>query len=154
MTKSSPKDRKRREAKYRPILLQRQQQLTARLEKIEHDFQRPPNRDDDDRAVERNNDEVLEELRETGQKELVAIEAAFRRMTEGGYGICVKCYSPISDQRLDVVPYTPFCQSCAIRPGFVNVSSRRKGDCCVICSHPWHHASRRDRWQPSPPNIM
>ncbi|MGN7293696.1 TraR/DksA family transcriptional regulator [Rhizobium sp. SAFR-030] len=113
MTRSSSTDLKHRDEKYRPILVQRQQQLQARLERIEHDFEQPRDRDDDDGAVERNNDEVLEELGEVGQKELVAIEAALGRMRQDAFGICVKCGSPISDERLDLVPHTPFCQSCS-----------------------------------------
>ena len=113
MTRSSSKDLKHRDEKYRPILVQRRQQLQTRLERIEHDFEQPRNRDDDDRAVERNNEEVLEELGETGQKELAAIEAALGRMKQGVFGICVECGNPISDERFAVVPHTPFCQSCA-----------------------------------------
>jgi len=56
--------------KYRIILTRRQQELQSRLQKIEADFEAPRNPDDDDRAVERNNDEVLEELGESGQREL------------------------------------------------------------------------------------
>jgi RNA polymerase-binding transcription factor DksA len=113
MTTFSSEQQAQREAKYKAILLQRQQYLQTRLEKIEHDFEQPRNRDDDDRAVERNNDEVLDELGEAGQTELLAIDAALHRVKERTFGICVKCGSAISDQRLDVVPHTPFCQSCA-----------------------------------------
>ena len=113
MTRYSSKHLEQREAKYRQILVHRQQQLQTRLEKIEDDFRQPRNRDDDDRAVERNHDEVLEELGETGQKELFAIEAALDRMKEGAFGLCVKCGRAITDERLDVVPHTPFCQPCA-----------------------------------------
>jgi RNA polymerase-binding transcription factor DksA len=99
MTRSPSDDFEQRKARYRPILLHRQQQLQARLEKIEHDFENPCNRDDDDRAVERNNAEVLEALGETTQKELLAIKAALGRMMGGVFGICAKCGMPISDQR-------------------------------------------------------
>ncbi|WP_430262117.1 TraR/DksA family transcriptional regulator [Neorhizobium sp. DAR64862/K0K3] len=113
MTTFSFEQREQRETKFKAILLQRQQYLQTRLEKIEHDFEQPRNRDDDDRAVERNNDEVLDELGEAGQTELLAIEAALHRVKEGTFGICAKCGNGISDQRLDIVPHTPFCQSCA-----------------------------------------
>ncbi|MBR7540162.1 TraR/DksA family transcriptional regulator [Escherichia coli] len=34
-------------------------------------------------------------------------------MKEGAFGLCVKCGRAISDERIDVVPHTPFCQACA-----------------------------------------
>lgn len=99
-------------AKYRAILTERQRELDSRLHRIEEDFEQPRNPDDDDRAIERNNDEVLEELGEAGQKELAAINAALDRITAGAFGTCVRCGQPIAVERLDAVPHTPFCQSC------------------------------------------
>ncbi|WP_080761291.1 TraR/DksA C4-type zinc finger protein [Rhizobium rhizogenes] len=99
--------------KYRAILNQRRRELQIRLRAIEQDFEAPRNPDDSDRATERNNDEVLEELGETGQKELLAVQAALDRIEAGTFGTCVKCGRPIGEQRLEAVPHTPFCQSCA-----------------------------------------
>ena len=51
------------------------------------------------------------------REELVAeirmIEAALARIESGDYGICTKCGAQIGKERLDVVPFTPFCPSCA-----------------------------------------
>lgn len=99
--------------KYRTILTERRQELETRLLKIEADFEAPRDLDDDDRAMERNNDEVLEEMGEAGQKELGAIEAALDRVAAGTFGICVSCGQPIAEDRLDLLPHTPFCQTCA-----------------------------------------
>lgn len=41
------------------------------------------------------------------------IEAALDRVAEGTYGICVRCGEEIGGERLDVVPFTPFCRDCA-----------------------------------------
>ncbi|MCF6370406.1 TraR/DksA family transcriptional regulator [Rhizobium halophilum] len=100
-------------AKHENILKARKHELEVRLHKIEEDFEQPRNPDDDDRATERNNDEVLEELGETGQRELHAIDAALDRIGAGTFGICVRCGGPIGDDRLGVVPHTPFCKTCA-----------------------------------------
>ncbi|NTF82940.1 TraR/DksA family transcriptional regulator [Rhizobium rhizogenes] len=99
--------------KYRALLDQRRRELQTRLRAIEHDFEEPRNPDDDDRATERNNDEVLEELGEAGKKELLAVQTALDRIEAGTFGACVKCGKPIGEQRLEAVPHTPFCQSCA-----------------------------------------
>eukprot|EP00913_Durusdinium_trenchii_P021376 g20089.t1 len=75
----------------------RKSELERRLGRIEADFVSPRNPDDDDRAVERNNDEVLEELGETGQKELAAIDAALARIARGSFGTCVHGMSDLFD---------------------------------------------------------
>jgi RNA polymerase-binding transcription factor DksA len=98
---------------FRSRLTKRRQELTSRLRAIQTDFERPHNPDDDDRAMERNNDEVLEELGEAGQTELAAVDAALDRLADGTYGNCVKCGSAIDRARLDAVPHTLFCQDCA-----------------------------------------
>jgi RNA polymerase-binding transcription factor DksA len=112
MQKQSPSSSRQYIEKYRAVLDQRRRELQTRLRAIEHDFEEPRN-SDDDRAIERNNDEVLEELGEAGQKELLAIQAALDRIEAGTFGTCVKCGTPIGEQRLEAVPHTPFCQSCA-----------------------------------------
>ncbi|MFK0384620.1 TraR/DksA C4-type zinc finger protein [Rhizobium sp. RM] len=98
---------------YEKILRDRQRELYRRLHRIEADFEEPRNPDDEDRAVERNNDEVLDELGQVGQDELRAIDAALDRVAQGTFGKCVRCGKQISEDRLKAVPYTPFCQKCA-----------------------------------------
>lgn len=98
---------------YEDILRTRQRELYRRLHKIEADFEQPRNPDDDDRALERSNDEVLDELGQVGQEELKAIDAALERIAKGTFGTCTRCGAEISRERLDAVPYTPFCQECA-----------------------------------------
>lgn len=97
---------------YEDILRKRQRELYRRLHKIEADFEQPRNPDDDDRAVERSNDEVLDELGQVGQEELKAIDAALERIAKGTFGKCVRCGADIGKERLDAVPYTPLCQEC------------------------------------------
>ena len=81
---------------YEAVLLKRKQELDRRLHKIEADFEQPRNPDDDDRAIERSNDEVLDELGLVGQEELKAIDAALDRIANGIFGTCTRCGRPIS----------------------------------------------------------
>ena len=39
--------------------------------------------------------------------------AALGRIESGDYGFCAKCGGEIGEDRLDVVPFTPFCRNCA-----------------------------------------
>lgn len=93
-------------------LLARKQELTRRLGKIETDLDTTPNPDSAERATERENDEVLEELGLQGQMELKAIEAALKRIADGTYGTCVRCGGAISRERLEAVPHAALCREC------------------------------------------
>lgn len=46
-------------------------------------------------------------------KDIVRIDYALRRIDEGQYGICAKCGAPIAIERLNFMPETPVCVSCA-----------------------------------------
>lgn len=100
-------------AKYEKILRDRQREIYSRLHKIDDDLGRQKSADSEERATEAENDEVLEELGQVGETELKAIDAALERIAAGTFGICTKCGGPISVERLEVVPYTPFCKECA-----------------------------------------
>ena len=93
-------------------LLNRRAELTSRLGKIEADLDQQPNPDSEERATERENDEVLEGLGLQGQMELKAIDAALRRIADGSYGTCVRCGGPISAKRLEAVPHAAVCSEC------------------------------------------
>jgi RNA polymerase-binding transcription factor DksA len=43
------------------------------------------------------------------------IEAALHRIEAGEYGECVSCGAEIDPERLDLVPATPFCATCAAK---------------------------------------
>jgi len=88
-------------------------QLNARLAEIETELDSHMSPDWEELATERETDEVLEGMGVSGQQEIRAIEAALARIAAGEYGFCVKCGAEISAERLDAVPYTPFCRNCA-----------------------------------------
>lgn len=51
-----------------------------------------------------------------GEEEtLKLIDAALQRIEEGTYGICVGSGAKISKQRLNAIPYTPYCVEFASR---------------------------------------
>ena len=97
---------------YKDILLTRKRELYRRLNKIDQDLDTLKSADSSERAVERENDEVLEEFGHTGVKELEAIDAALDRIAAGTFGICAKCGEPISPARLEAVPHAALCEEC------------------------------------------
>lgn len=94
----------------RKTLETRRKYLVNRLENIEGELEDAPNPDWDENAAESEQDEVLEDLGIAGQDEIRAIDAALARMEEGEYGACVTCGEDISEERLNVLPHTPFCK--------------------------------------------
>ncbi len=98
---------------WRKRLTKRLNELEARLGKIEHDLDETPSPDFEERASERENDEVLEGLGSSDLAEIRMIRAALDRMDEGEYGYCVTCGEPIAEERLEIVPHAAKCARCA-----------------------------------------
>ncbi len=51
-------------------------------------------------------------LRRRSVYKLDAIDEALQRIAGGTYGTCLKCGNDIGRERLEAVPYTPFCIAC------------------------------------------
>lgn len=91
----------------------RMAELEARLREIEDALDEPAPRDAEDRATEREDDEVMEGMGRAGLREIEMIRAALDRIENGTYGECSTCGEDISEERLDLLPFTPFCRRCA-----------------------------------------
>jgi len=94
-------------------LLERLRELNQRLVRIDSELDQPHSTMFAEAAIEREGDEVLEDLGAAGLLEIRMIEAALARIDRGEYGVCVSCGDPISEERLDVLPHTPKCRNCA-----------------------------------------
>jgi len=71
------------------------------------------NPDFQEQAVERQSDEVADYLDQKAHAELQKINQALSRIEHGQYGTCVRCGNRISIKRLEALPYTDRCISCA-----------------------------------------
>ena len=90
-------------------LTARRKFLMKRLNLIERELDAHEAKDFEEMATEREGDEVLEDLGNSAQHELRMIDAALKRVDEGEYGFCVTCGEAIDEERLDILPGTPFC---------------------------------------------
>jgi DnaK suppressor protein len=61
--------------------------------------------------------EIDYSLEENSEQVLRSIDAALARIDEGTFGICETCRQPISEERLEAIPYATQCIDC-----------RRKGE--------------------------
>ena len=102
-------DLKAREKQLRARL----EELSGRLHRIEDELDQAPDPNWEENATESELDEVLEGLGKTGSTEIDAIHAALARIKGGSYGICIRCGADISQERLDAVPHTASCRTCA-----------------------------------------
>ncbi|WP_281858066.1 TraR/DksA family transcriptional regulator [Litoreibacter halocynthiae] len=100
-------------AEYKSKLLARRAELVERSEEVEAELDAHNSKDWEELAVERETDEVLEGLGNNAAAEIIRIDAALKRIEEGQFGFCVKCDDQISAERLELLPYTPFCRNCA-----------------------------------------
>ncbi|MDO6962707.1 TraR/DksA family transcriptional regulator [Rhizobium alvei] len=97
---------------YKSILIARKAELQGRLRQIETDLDEPTSADSEERAVELEDDEVLESMGQAGLAELRAVEAALGRIEKGTFGTCARCGGPIAEARLKLVPHAAICEQC------------------------------------------
>ncbi len=97
---------------YKEKLLTRLNELEERLQNIEHDLDMPRDADVEERATEREDDEVLETMGNNGLVEIEAISAALHRIENNAYGKCIECGNAISTARLDILPTAVKCRNC------------------------------------------
>lgn len=97
----------------RDRLLQMQAEFRRRIEAIRRDLEAPHEQDFAEQTVQRENDEVLTGLMVEAEVELGRVNLALARLSEGKYGLCVRCGAEISALRLAAVPHTDICKDCA-----------------------------------------
>jgi RNA polymerase-binding transcription factor DksA len=95
------------------VLENRLIELGARLEAIGDELLAHHDPDWEELAVEREGDEVLEATGNAGLVEIARIRSALARIADGSYGTCTRCGERIAEARLDALPWTPHCRSCA-----------------------------------------
>jgi DnaK suppressor protein len=105
-------------AKFTDVVSQlngQREELADRLARLDRHARRetePLVADFAEQATQRENDEVVDRLRETTKVELGKVTAALRRLADGSYGQCERCGSPIEEGRLRALPHTSVCLSC------------------------------------------
>lgn len=97
---------------YQAVLLNLKQEYQARIEKIKDRIAHPEdnsNQDWDDQAAATTRDEMRMKLVQEAEEGLTQVNAALRRIEEGGYGVCSECGEDIEEGRLDAVPFATLC---------------------------------------------
>jgi DnaK suppressor protein len=106
---------KRKMKAYRDRLLARRESLfsqvtEAEMSSRERDLE--ATQDPADMAANAYTKELLISMSANDRKLLQLIDEALERVEKGEYGDCVNCGEPVSEKRLDAVPWTRYCLKC------------------------------------------
>jgi DnaK suppressor protein len=106
---------KRKLKSYRDRLLERREGLfkqvnEAELSSRERDSE--ATQDPADMAANAYTKELLISMSANDRKMLDLIDEALARVEAGDYGECVNCGEPVSEKRLEAVPWTRYCLKC------------------------------------------
>lgn len=102
--------------KRRQTLLLKKEELVNKGTRVTQGIRHTENelsRNFEDQATERENDEVLDALKNGINLEIRQIDAALMRISEGSYGICISCGKPVGNKRQEALPYATQCIECA-----------------------------------------
>ena len=100
----------------RQTLLQLQAELVVRAQRLDmHQRRQTQDMEQDfaDRAVQSQNDEVIDSLDHLAHQRLAQIALALERIDLGTYTDCAVCGQPIAPARLQQIPETHLCVQCA-----------------------------------------
>ena len=97
-------------------LLKRREELQTRASRASADLRHesdPLSADFAEQVTQRESDDVLGAISESAQQELRQLRAALQRLADGHYTTCAVCGEAIEEERLQAVPYTDRCRTCA-----------------------------------------
>ena len=104
----------------REKLLAHKQELLTRAAKVRADITRssgPLDKDFSEQVVQMDNEAVLAGIGEATAAELAQINRALAQLDQGTYGVCSQCGKQIDTRRMQALPYSDRCISCAVKAG-------------------------------------
>src|SRR5262249_6186872 len=79
-------------------------ELTNRVVEIDSELRKPLSADLEEQATDLENQGALEAIENSEIHEIYQIQEALKRISEGTYGICVRCGEDIDPKRLKALP--------------------------------------------------
>ncbi len=101
--------------KYRRLLEDKKSTLSAEIAKTrsaEEETSEESTQDIADKAVTSYTREFLYSLTDGERSTLLQIDDALGRIDEGTFGFCLNCAQPMTEKRLNAVPWAPYCLDC------------------------------------------
>lgn len=105
-----------RQASPRDVLEEQWRQQVGDITDLSYEALTLPDGEEDDgsRATELH---VTTQLLAAARQQLVDTEDALARLDNGTYGLCADCASPISAERLEILPAARYCVACQATRG-------------------------------------
>lgn len=106
---------KKRLKSYRDKLLARRENLFAQVTEAEmtsRERDMEEMQDPTDMAANHYTKELLISMSANDRRLLSMIDEALARVESGGFGECVNCGEPVSEKRLEAVPWARYCLRC------------------------------------------
>jgi RNA polymerase-binding transcription factor len=73
--------------------------------------------DPEEEAVDLQQIDVDQAILDNEKALLAEVQQALARIDNGTYGICTNCGQPISEKRLEAIPWATLCVTCEPEPG-------------------------------------
>jgi len=106
---------KRRVRVFRDRLMDRRQSLVGQVQQAElysRERDAEATQDPADMAANAYTKELLVSMSDNDRQLLNLIDEALERMDDSGYGKCIRCGQPLSEKRLEAVPWARHCVRC------------------------------------------
>jgi RNA polymerase-binding transcription factor DksA len=94
----------------------RRAELIERNQRVDRDLERRNealSNDSADRAIQLQNDEVLNVISAVAHEEIAEIDSALQRLDLNLYGTCTQCGKQIPASRMEAAPYATHCTNCS-----------------------------------------
>lgn len=88
-------------------------ELLERADGIEDVLRQPGEKDWEENAIAKENDQALVAIENALETEIRDIKLALSRIESGDYGKCSNCQHPIAKARLEAIPWATTCIHCA-----------------------------------------
>jgi DnaK suppressor protein len=99
--------------RYKTLILDKREELLAEFDtKVLAPATRAAGGDMMDQARADAEADIQISLRQVDTQTLREVEAALARINRGTFGVCEMCQQPLSEARLEAVPWSPICRKC------------------------------------------
>ncbi len=99
---------KKKLEEYKKMLLEEKAKILEQLSEEQKNYIFKEEKDEVDLADILINNEIVDKLSDLDAEKLRLIERALEKIEEGTYGICEGTGKPISEERLQAIPWTPY----------------------------------------------
>jgi len=102
--------------KYRRVLVSKRAELMGNLEDVKFDTLAKLGRVAEEDQAQMSHEEYISLSRNSmDYQALRLVDGALDRLQSGDYGVCGSCEEPISEKRLQAIPWAKYCVSCQDR---------------------------------------